>query len=92
MNFKKFYINGNRFSFYILYRRKTFRFEFEGTWNTFMFTLTDFTTTRYLIKEEKPYFVIYKKPAFSFSLILIEKWMDKYQATERMKELNKSLR
>ena len=56
-----------------------------------MFKLTDFTSTRYLVKEEKTYFVIYKKPAFSFFLILIEKWMTKDKAIERMKELNESL-
>ena len=91
LDFKKFYINGNRFSFYVIYRGKTHRFEFEGTWNTFMLKLTDFANARYIVKEEKPYFVVYKKPAFSFSPKMIEKWMDKENAIKRMKELNRSL-
>ena len=37
MDFKKYYINGNKFTF-------EFRFSFEKHWNNFMFYLTKKTT------------------------------------------------
>ena len=37
MNFKKFYINGNTFTF-------SFRFSFEKHWNRLMYLLTKLTT------------------------------------------------
>ena len=39
MNFKKFYINGNNFTF-------SFRFSFEELWNTFMYKLTKLTSRK----------------------------------------------
>lgn len=91
MNFKRFYINGHKYSVTILYRTKIYRLHFENFWNTLMYKLTDYTTAKYLVKEEKPYFVVYLKKSFTFELTFIEKWIDKEKAKDRMKELNKTL-
>lgn len=88
MNFNKFYINGNRYTFIILYRMKMYRFGFERIWNDFMCKLTDFTTTRYLVKEK----TVYLKKSFTFELTFIEKFENKESAIKRMKELNKTLK
>jgi hypothetical protein len=50
MNFKKFYINGDRFTMIIVYRDKYLRLEFELWWNTLMYKLTQLTTKN---KNEK---------------------------------------
>lgn len=89
MNFKKYYINGWRYSFYLIYRGKQYSFEFEGTWNGWMYQLTLFTTRRYVIEEEREYYSIYYK--FYFTKKLIEKWKDKENAIKRVIELNKNL-
>lgn len=89
MNFKRFYINGNRFSFYIIYRSKIHRFEFENTWNTIMYRFTMFTTQRYVIVEEHGYFSIYYK--YYFSNRLVEKWVNKEDAKKRVTELYKDI-
>jgi hypothetical protein len=46
MNFKKFYINGGRFSITILYQTKYIRLHFENWWNTLMYKLTVWTTKK----------------------------------------------
>jgi len=89
MNFKKYYINGNKYSFCILYQTKIYRFHFEGNWNNLMYELTLFTTKRYVIEKEGEYYSIYYK--FYFNKKLIEKWKDKENAIKRVIELNKNL-
>jgi hypothetical protein len=44
MNFKRFYINGDKFSFTIIYRGKYVKFHFENWWNNLMHKLTILTT------------------------------------------------
>jgi hypothetical protein len=90
MNFKKFYINGSKFSVYISYGTKTYHFAFEGKWNYLMSELTLFTTRRYVIEKEGKFYVIYYK--FYFKKTFIEKWEDKEKAIERRKELTKQLK
>lgn len=85
MNFKKFYINGNRYSVVILHRTKTYRISFEGTWNNWMYQLYLFTTLMYIVKEDDSYFSIYRR--FYFSNTFIEKWMktDKFTKKDAQK-------
>ena len=89
MNFKKYYINGWKYSIYLIYRGEQYSFEFEGTWNGWMYKLTLFTTRRYVIVEEYGYFSIYYK--FYFTNELVEKWEKKEKALERVKELTRNL-
>jgi len=39
INFKKFYINGDKFSIYIRWNGQDFKFEGENYWNSFMLDL-----------------------------------------------------
>jgi hypothetical protein len=48
LNFKKYYINGNRFSVYIHYKGKHYRISFEGSWNNLMYRLTKLSNKIYL--------------------------------------------
>ena len=54
-----------------------------------MYDLTLFTTRRYIIREEYGYFYIYYK--FYFTDELVEKWVKKEKAIERVKELTRNL-
>jgi hypothetical protein len=40
MNFKKYYLNGNRFTIYITYRNKKYDIKIESWWNNLMGKLT----------------------------------------------------
>ncbi len=53
INFKRFYINGNRFSLTILYRNKIIRLHFEAWWNGLMCKLTLMTTKKKLSDDKK---------------------------------------
>jgi hypothetical protein len=53
MNFKKFCINGGRFSITILYRTKIYRLHFESWWNGLMCKLTLMTTKKKLSNDKK---------------------------------------
>jgi hypothetical protein len=43
MNFKKYYLNGNRFTIYITYRNKKYDIKIESWWNNLMGYLTKLT-------------------------------------------------
>ena len=65
MNFKKYYINGNKWSIYITFRNKSYNIEVEHWWNNLMYDLFIFTSIIYHIKEENGYFSVYRKYLFS---------------------------
>ena len=66
MNFKRFYINGNKFSIFIIYRDKGFDIGIEHWWNIFMWWLTKITTKQIpIVKPEEstpPIPIPYPKP------------------------------
>ena len=52
IDFKKFYINGNRYTLIIEYKSKKIRFSFEKRWNKLMIFLTKLKINKKIKKNE----------------------------------------
>jgi len=89
MNFKKYYINGHRWSIYITYRNVSYNIEIEHWWNNFMYILTLFTTLRYIIVEDSGYFLIVEKYLIWDNLISV--YDERKETEEKLKQLNDEL-
>lgn len=85
MNFKKYYINGTKWSIYVSYRNKKYKLEPEAWWNNTMYKLTLFTTKRLTIEKEREHFVIYYR--YYFKRVFVDEFSTKKEAQEKVKEL-----
>jgi len=83
MNFKKYYVNGHKWTVYITYRNKRYNIETEHWWNNYMYRLTLFTTLRYVIEKDKDYFVIYEK--YLFRKTIMDVFPTENEAIENLK-------